>query len=189
MFMKKRICVKTKKLSTSPIIKDLFDKTNIICVTGQMASGKNFVCSELEKMDWTSVDADCLVHKAIDNSTEEIVQTFLPYTTQAKLQILTNDNKIDRKALGKLLFENPHLLKKQEELEIKNKSIENCIAQINDFLNNHERGSEFYLTVELDIKKKELEILQQEYAELNDEYLRLKEENCYNFSEQEELQL
>ena len=50
--------------------------------------------------------------------------------------------------------------KKQEELEIKNKSIENCIAQINDFLNNHERGSEFYLTVELDIKKKELEILQ-----------------------------
>ena len=92
MFMKKRICVKTKKLSTSPIIKDLFDKTNTICVTGQMASGKNFVCSELEKMGWTSVDADCLVHKAIDNSTEEIVQTFLPYTTQAKLQILNNDN-------------------------------------------------------------------------------------------------
>ena len=54
--------------------------------------------------------------KAIDNSTEEIVQTFLPYTTQAKLQILNNDNKIDRKALGKLLFENPQLLKKQEEL-------------------------------------------------------------------------
>ena len=114
--MKNKICVKLKKLSTSPIIKDLFDKTNTICVTGQMASGKNFVCSELEKMGWTSVDADCLVHKAIDNSTEEIVQAFLPYTTQAKLQILNNDNKIDRKALGKLLFENPQLLKKQEEL-------------------------------------------------------------------------
>lgn len=116
MFIKNKICVKSKKLSTSPIIKDLFDQTNTICVTGQMASGKNFVCSELEKMGWTSVDADCLVHKAIDNSTEEIVKTFLPYTTQAKLQILNNDNKIDRKALGKLLFENPQLLKKQEEL-------------------------------------------------------------------------
>ena len=114
--MKNKICVKLKKLSTSPIIKDLFDKTNTICVTGKMASGKNFVCSELEKIGWTSVDADCLVHKAIDNSTEEIVKTFLPYTTQAKLQILNNDNKIDRKALGKLLFENPQLLKKQEEL-------------------------------------------------------------------------
>ena len=56
--MKNKICVKQKKLSTYPIIKELFDKTNTICVTGKMASGKNFVCSELEKMGWTSVDAD-----------------------------------------------------------------------------------------------------------------------------------
>ncbi len=115
-FMKKQIYIKSKKISISPIIKDLFDNINTICVTGQMASGKNFVCSQLEKMGWISVDADCLVHKAIDNSTEEIVQTFRPYTKTAKLQILTKDNKIDRKALGKLLFENPNLLKKQEEL-------------------------------------------------------------------------
>ena len=114
--MNKIVCVSSKKLSTSPIIKNLFENTNLICVTGQMASGKNFVCTELEKQGWFSVDADKLVHQAIDESTEEIIKTFLPYSQKAQLNIVTNDNKIDRKALGKLLFENPQLLKKQEEI-------------------------------------------------------------------------
>ena len=114
--MNKIVCVSSKKLSTSPIIKNLFESTNLICVTGQMASGKNFVCTELEKQGWFSVDADKLVHQAIDESTEEIIKTFLPYSQKAQLNIVTNDNKIDRKALGKLLFENPQLLKKQEEI-------------------------------------------------------------------------
>lgn len=80
--------------------------------------------------------------------------------------------------------ENYIIRKKQEEIEKKNKSIENCLAQIDSFLKNHERGNEFYLTVELDNKQKELEELQKEYAEMQEEYCRLKRENCCEFEEE-----
>ena len=117
--MKKKLSVKIKKHSEqTKTLSELLQiqDFSLICVTGKMASGKNFVTSKLEQDGWQSVDADKLVHIAINDSTEEIVKTFLPYAKKENLQIVTSENKIDRRELGKLLFSNPALLKIQEEI-------------------------------------------------------------------------
>ena len=73
--MKKKLSVKIKKHSEqTKTLSELLQiqDFSLICVTGKMASGKNFVTSKLEQDGWQSVDADKLVHIAINDSTEEI---------------------------------------------------------------------------------------------------------------------
>lgn len=94
------------------LIKDF----NLICVTGKMASGKNFICSKFEKDGWFCVDADLLVHEAIDEAAPIINETFGKIAQKKNICILTNDGKIDRRELGKILFSSPELLKKQEDI-------------------------------------------------------------------------
>ena len=89
---------------------------HIICLTGKMAAGKNYVASILEKSGYISLDADQLVHKAIDSLTQEIFQAFKEEAERSGIQLLTKENKIDRRALGSLIFPRPQLLKRQEDL-------------------------------------------------------------------------
>lgn len=88
----------------------------VICVTGPMAAGKNYICSQMELEGWTSIDADLLVHDAIKNKTEEIYSTFKPYADKKSLQLKTEDGQINRRALGQIVFSDPSLLKKQEDI-------------------------------------------------------------------------
>jgi len=90
--------------------------SKVIAVTGKMASGKNYICSQLEKIGWTCIDADLLVHKAIEQSKDIIYNSFKEEAQKLKLQILTKENTINRRELGKLLFSRPELLKKEEEI-------------------------------------------------------------------------
>ena len=94
------------------LIKDF----NSVCVTGKMDSGKNFICSKFEKDGWFCVDADLLVHEAIDEAAPIINETFGKIAQKKNIRILTNDGKIDRRELGKILFSSPELLKKQEDI-------------------------------------------------------------------------
>ena len=48
----------------------------IICVTGQMASGKNYICSKMEERGFLSLDLDKVAHEAISISTQEILKAF-----------------------------------------------------------------------------------------------------------------
>lgn len=94
---------------------DLGD-ANVIAVVGKMAAGKNYVCSQLEKQGWNSLDADKLVHKAIEKAADVIYKEFHQEAENANLNILNQDNSINRRELGKLLFSKPELLAKQEEI-------------------------------------------------------------------------
>lgn len=89
---------------------------NLICITGPMAAGKNELSLMLEKFGWLHIDADVLAHFAIDNCKEEILATFAPYAKAKNINLLTEDGFINRKELGKLLFSNPELLQKQENI-------------------------------------------------------------------------
>jgi len=89
---------------------------SVIAVVGKMASGKNFICSQLENQGWSSVDADQLVHQAINQATEQIYQTFQPYQISAGVSIKNPDGTINRRALGVILFQNPELMAKQEAI-------------------------------------------------------------------------
>lgn len=106
----------------------------VICVTGKMASGKNFICSQMEKEGWSSVDADLLVHKAIEQKTELILETFSKEAAAMNLKIQNDDGSVNRRELGKLLFAKPELLAKQESI------VYPAITQmVKDFIQTHEK--------------------------------------------------
>ena len=102
----------------------------IIAVTGPMAAGKNYICSKMEQEGWACVDADILVHQAIEIAKDRILDTFTPYAEKKKIKLARVDGSIDRKALGKLLFAIPELLTIQESIvyPIITKQIEEFIA-------------------------------------------------------------
>lgn len=89
----------------------------IYCVTGKMAAGKNYICEQFKKQGWTSLDADLLVHDAIDMAKDKILNTFEPYAKEKNIKLKKDsDGSIDRRALGELLFSMPNLLKIQESI-------------------------------------------------------------------------
>ncbi|MCR4948044.1 MAG: dephospho-CoA kinase [Treponema sp.] len=118
----------------------MFDKgpqssvKQVIAVTGPMAAGKNFICSQMQKEGWAAVDADLLVHDAIEIVKERILDTFIPYAEQQNIKLTRTDGSIDRRALGELLFSFPELLKVQESMVYPI-----IIQQINEFIANHDK--------------------------------------------------
>ena len=109
-------------------------KQSIIAVTGPMAAGKNYICSQMEKEGWSTVDADILVHDAIELVKDRILDTFIPYAEQQNIKLKKQDGSIDRRALGQLLFSFPDLLKIQESM------VYPIITKwIEDFINEHEK--------------------------------------------------
>ena len=111
------------------------DKTPaVIAVTGPMAAGKNYICEKLKEEGWAAIDADLLVHEAIELAKDQILETFTPYAKEKNLQIQREDGSIDRKALGQLLFSDTRLLKTQESI------VYPIITEkIEDFIRTHEK--------------------------------------------------
>ena len=57
----------------------------------------------------------------------------------------------------------------------KEKSIDNCVSQIDEFIRNDDRGTAFYYSVELSKREKELEKLKKNYDDVMKDYRRIKE--------------
>jgi dephospho-CoA kinase len=77
-------------------------------LTGGLASGKSFVGRALAEMGCLLIQADDLGHQVMAKGAEAypaIVKEFGP-------SILTNDDEIDRRKLGSIVFADPELLKK-----------------------------------------------------------------------------
>ncbi len=107
----------------------------VIAVVGPMASGKNYICSQMEKDGWTSIDADILVHQAIEQVKDKILEKFVPFAEQHHIKLTNEDGTINRRALGQLLFSYPDLLQIQESIVYPI-----IIQQILEFINNHEKS-------------------------------------------------
>lgn len=107
----------------------------VIGVTGKMASGKNYVCSQFEAQGWSCIDADCLVHEAINLCAEKIIAEFDIPARKMGLRILKDDGTVDRRALGRLLFSDQSLLARQEAI------VYPVITQmIREFIQNHPKA-------------------------------------------------
>ena len=129
MFDKSRHCD-----SASSVIARSSATKQTIAVTGPMAAGKNYICSQMEKEGWSTIDADLLVHDAIEHVKDRILDTFIPYAEQQNLKLKKEDGSIDRRALGQLLFSFPDLLKVQESM------VYPIITKwINDFIAEHDK--------------------------------------------------
>jgi len=79
---------------------------NAIVLTGGIASGKSTVSSLMKLYGFRVIDADSIAHEVLDNSLQEIAQNFGE-------EFIVN-NKVNRKALGSLVFANEA---KRKELE------------------------------------------------------------------------
>lgn len=88
----------------------------VLCVTGPMAAGKNAASSILEKKGFACVDADLLVHQAVENAKEEILASFGSLADEKGLPLLTENGHVNRRNLGALIFQSPELIKKQEDI-------------------------------------------------------------------------
>ena len=64
---------------------------------------------------------------------------------------------------------------KKEELQKKEISIKNCVTQLNEFMTYDVKGKEFYYSVELLKREKELERLKREFDDMERDYRRMKE--------------
>ena len=109
-------------------------KKSVIAVVGPMAAGKNYICSQMEKEGWSAIDADILVHDAIELVKDKILKTFIPYAEKQNIKLTNSDGTIDRRSLGKLLFSFPELLEVQESIVYPI-----ITQQIFEFINTHEK--------------------------------------------------
>lgn len=78
---------------------ELFKKWGI-AVTGNIATGKSFVCQLLKQMNYPVIDADILSRQILDKETDayhKVVDFF-------GKNILENTGEINRKALSKVIF-------------------------------------------------------------------------------------
>ena len=97
---------------------------NIIGVYGLICSGKSSFSKMLaEEMNALYIDADSIGHEALINNKDNIVKEF-------SAGILDENNNIDRKKLGSIVFSNLKKLKKLEELNYP--YIENKVKQLID---------------------------------------------------------
>lgn len=88
----------------------------LICVTGKMASGKNYISKKMESEGYLSIDADILVHEAINLCADRIFIEFEDAAKAKGLKIKNDDGSVNRRNLGVLLFSDETLLAKQESI-------------------------------------------------------------------------
>ncbi len=84
----------------------------IIGLTGGIASGKSLVAGMLEEMGAVVIDADQLAREVVKPGTEPyraIVENF-------GVKVIQPDGAIDRKALGRIVFTDPHARKRLEQI-------------------------------------------------------------------------
>ena len=92
-----------------------------------MAAGKNAAAKLLETRGWLCIDADALVHEAIESESDKIIRTFSQDAKKRGVDIVHSDGSIDRRSLGKLVFSDASLLAKQEAIVYP--AIEKCAMQ------------------------------------------------------------
>ena len=100
----------------------------IICITGQMAAGKNYIASKIvsqeiavsggENLPWVSIDLDQVVHAAMEDPevVSKIEAAFGKTADSLGVKLVSENGTINRRSLGKVVFSDSALLKKQEEI-------------------------------------------------------------------------
>ena len=100
-------------------------KPQIICLTGKMAAGKNYIASKLMEEGALSLDLDQTAHQAIEMAKSQIIEAFSQKAKEMGIELQNPDGSLNRRELGKIVFSSPELLKKQEDL-VYPKIIELC---------------------------------------------------------------
>ncbi len=88
------------------------NKAKVIGLTGGIASGKSTVLKEFKKLGAKVIDSDKIAHRIIQKD-KKVYREIIKYFGR---RILKKDGKIDRKKLGKIVFEDKNKLKLLEKI-------------------------------------------------------------------------
>lgn len=106
--------------------------TLVIGLTGGIASGKSTISSILKAVGWPVIDADLIARQIVmpgSKGLEQIVNRFGP-------QMLNSDGTLDRKKLGKMVFDDPKKLSDLDKIE--HPLIQEAIdSQLDEFKKQH----------------------------------------------------
>lgn len=106
--------------------------TLVIGLTGGIASGKSTISSILKAVGWPVIDADLIARQIVmpgSKGLEQIVNRF-------GLQMLNSDGMLDRKKLGKTVFDDPKKLSDLDKIE--HPLIQEAIdSQLDEFKKQH----------------------------------------------------
>lgn len=84
----------------------------IIGLTGNIATGKSVVLRMAAERGALAIDADKIVHELMDNDTEIQAAVAVAFGTEVRRP----DGRIDRKALGEIVFDNASALRDLEQI-------------------------------------------------------------------------
>ena len=106
--------------------------TLVIGLTGGIASGKSTISSILKAVGWPVIDADLIARQIVmpgSKGLEQIVNRVGP-------QMLNSDGTLDRKKLGKTVFDDPKKLSDLDKIE--HPLIQEAIdSQLDEFKKQH----------------------------------------------------
>lgn len=106
--------------------------TLVIGLTGGIASGKSTISSILKAVGWPVIDADLIARQIVmpgSKGLEQIVNRFGP-------QMLNSNGTLDRKKLGKTVFDDPKKLSDLDKIE--HPLIQEAIdSQLDEFKKQH----------------------------------------------------
>lgn len=106
--------------------------TLVIGLTGGIASGKSTISSILKAVGWPVIDADLIARQIVmpgSKGLEQIVNRF-------GSQMLNSDGTLDRKKLGKTVFDDPKKLSDLDKIE--HPLIQEAIdSQLDEFKKQH----------------------------------------------------
>jgi len=88
----------------------------IIGLAGPMCAGKNSAAALLENKGFFIIDADIVAHEVLQKLASQINNEFKKEAAEKGLTLLLRDGSLDRRSLGNLLFSNPSLLHRHENL-------------------------------------------------------------------------
>lgn len=93
-----------------------------------MAAGKNYIASKIvdseitldgsNNLPWVSIDLDKVVHSAMEDPdvVSRIQEAFGEIALTLGVELVCKNGAVNRRSLGKVVFSNPALLKKQEDI-------------------------------------------------------------------------
>lgn len=88
----------------------------VIGLTGPMCAGKNIAQEFLAKQGFAVLDTDETAHEALKMVRDAVLTEFSPEAKQKGISLARPDGSIDRRALGALVFSDPALLKRHENI-------------------------------------------------------------------------
>lgn len=159
-------------------------KSKIIGITGSIATGKSTVSNILIELGYKVIDADKVAHELMEIGNVNY-KSIVSYFGE---EILNSDNTINRKALGKIVFNDENLLNKLNELTHTN--IFNRIKENIEFYKDEIIFVDIPLLIELKIENKlnlDFDEIWLVYVDRNTQIKRLSKRNKISLKEAENL--